>query len=71
LLWGQTISPLFHTNWALLGPKLDELEAILHASKISQATLGPSCSIYLYKLIQCDTIQEMSNSDFDVKCATI
>jgi hypothetical protein len=25
------ISPLFHTNWALLGPELDELESFLHA----------------------------------------
>jgi hypothetical protein len=28
---GQTINSLFHTNWALLEPELDELEAALHA----------------------------------------
>jgi hypothetical protein len=31
LLWGWTISPLFHTNWALLGLELDELKVVLHA----------------------------------------
>jgi len=25
------ISPLIHTNWALLGPELDELKVVLHA----------------------------------------
>jgi len=31
LIWSRTISRLFHTNWALLGPELDELEVFLHA----------------------------------------
>jgi hypothetical protein len=29
--WAGHINPLFHTNWALLGPELDELKAALHA----------------------------------------
>jgi len=31
---------LFHMNWALLGPKLDELKDVLHAPFISQTPLG-------------------------------
>jgi hypothetical protein len=31
LVLGQTHQPLFHMNWALLGPELDELKVVLHA----------------------------------------
>ena len=48
MLWHRTISPLFHMNWALLGPELDELEVVLHAhSMLLQAFLvqlaAPMC----------------------------
>jgi len=32
-------------NWALLGPELDELKAVLYDPLASQAPLGPYCSI--------------------------